>query len=161
GRVPAVRALPPRVQRHHAERGVERVAGAEDRHRDRVLRLAQPHPPLDARAWRRDRVPGAGRARPPLRPHRPPAPATPPPAFNARSAHWPQVGFAPDGTETYGAFLRFDDAHIDPPADAGLTGVITGVGFGDVFMSLSLNGGAFTPPQNLTNTPNTDERFFS
>jgi hypothetical protein len=58
------------------------------------------------------------------------------------------------------AFLRFTDAQVDPTADAGLPGVVTGIGFGDIFCSLARTGGFF-PPQNLTNTPNTDERFFS
>jgi hypothetical protein len=82
------------------------------------------------------------------------------PGFNTLSVDWPQVGFSPDGSETYVAFLRFTDAQVDPTADAGLPGVITGIGFGDVFCSLA-RGGGFGPPQNLTNTPITDERFFS
>src|SRR5262249_43059216 len=87
--------------------------------------------------------------------------AGPIPGFNTLSVDWPQVGFSSDGSETYVAFLRFDDAHVDPTANAGLPGVVTGSGFGAVYLSLSLGGGAFGPPQNLTNTPNTDERFFS
>lgn len=81
--------------------------------------------------------------------------------FNTLSVDWPQVGFSVDGSETYIAWLRFTDAQIDPTADAGLPGIITGCGFGDIAASVSSNGGAFSAPQNLTNTPNTDERFFS
>jgi len=80
--------------------------------------------------------------------------------FNTLSVDWPQVGFSPDGSETYVAFLRFTDAQVDPTGDAGLPGVVTGIGFGDVFCSLG-RAGVFGPPQNLTNTPTTDERFFS
>jgi len=87
--------------------------------------------------------------------------AGPIPGFNTLSVDWPQVGFSTDGSETYVAFLRFDDGHVDPTANAGLPGVVTGVGFGDVFVSLAIGNGGFAPPQNLTNTPNTDERFFS
>jgi hypothetical protein len=36
---------------------------------------------------------------------------------------------------------------------------VTGLGFGDIEASMSRLGGAFTPAQNLTNTPQTDERF--
>ncbi len=81
--------------------------------------------------------------------------------FNTISVDWPQVGFSVDGSETYIAWLRFTDAQIDPTADAGLPGIITGCGYGDIAASVSFNGGAFSAPQNLTNTPNTDERFFS
>jgi len=80
--------------------------------------------------------------------------------FNTLSVDWPQVGFSPDGSETYVAFLRFSDAQVDPTADAGLPGIVTGVGFGEILCSVS-HGGAFSPAQNLTNTPATDERFFS
>jgi len=73
---------------------------------------------------------------------------------------WPQVGFSPDGSETYIAFLRFTDSQVDPTADEGLPGVVTGVGFGDIFCVVARNG-VYSPAQNLTNTPTTDERFFS
>jgi hypothetical protein len=81
--------------------------------------------------------------------------------FNTISVDWPQVGFSVDGSETYIAWLRYTDAQIDPTADAGLPGIITGCGYGDIASSVSFNGGGFSAPQNLTNTPNTDERFFS
>jgi hypothetical protein len=87
--------------------------------------------------------------------------AGPLPGFNTLSVDWPQVGFSPDGSETYVAFLAFTDAHVDPTADAGLPGVVTGIGYGDILCSVLRGGGAFAAPQNLTNTPDTDERFFS
>ena len=87
--------------------------------------------------------------------------AGPIPGFNTLSVDWPQVGFSADGTETYVAFLRFTDAEVDPTADAGLPGIVTGIGFGDVACALAIGNGGFLPAQNLTNTPNTDERFFS
>ena len=74
---------------------------------------------------------------------------------------WPQVGFSSDGSETYVAYLSFTDAHVDPTADAGLPGIVTGIGYGDISCSVARGAGAFAAPQNLTNTPNTDERFFS
>ena len=86
--------------------------------------------------------------------------AGPLPGFNTLSVDWPQVGFSADGTETYVAFLRFTDSQVDPTANAGLPGVVTGIGFGDIACSVE-RGGAFAAPQNLTNTPSTDERFFS
>jgi len=81
--------------------------------------------------------------------------------FNTLAVDWPQVGFSADGTETYVAFLSFRDSQVDPTADAGLPGVVTGVGFGEIQCSVATGGGPFVTPQNLTNTPNTDERFFS
>lgn len=87
--------------------------------------------------------------------------AGPLPGFNTLSVDWPQVGFSADGSETYVAFLRFTDSQVDPTADAGLPGVVTGIGFGDIACSVALGAGAFAAPQNLTNTPRTDERFFS
>ena len=81
--------------------------------------------------------------------------------LNTISVDWPQVGFSVDGSETYVAFLRFTDAQVDPTADAGLPGIVTGVGFGDISCSVSRAGSAFSAPQNLTNTANADERFFS
>jgi len=82
------------------------------------------------------------------------------PGFNTLSVDWPQVGFSPDGAETYIAFLGFKDSQVDPTANAGLPGVVTGIGFGDIYCVVARSGTYF-PPQNLTNTPNTDERFFS
>jgi hypothetical protein len=87
--------------------------------------------------------------------------AGPLPGFNTLSVDWPQVGFSTDGSETYVAFLTFSDAHVDPTADAGLPGIVTGIGFGDIACSVARGTGPFSVPQNLTNTPNTDERFFS
>ena len=81
--------------------------------------------------------------------------------FNTISADWPQVGFSADGLETYVAWLRFTDAQVDPTADAGLPGVVTGIGFGDIACSVTRPGQSWSAMQNLTNTPNTDERFFS
>lgn len=86
--------------------------------------------------------------------------AGPLPGFNTLSVDWPQVGFSADGAETYVAFLHFTDAQVDLTADAGLPGVVTGIGLGDIRCSVE-RGGAFSVPQNLTNTPSTDERFFS
>ena len=80
--------------------------------------------------------------------------------FNTLSVDWPQVGFSPDGSETYVAFLAFRDSQVDLTADAGLPGIVSGIGFGDIYCSLARSG-AFDAPQNLTNTPQTDERFFS
>lgn len=81
--------------------------------------------------------------------------------FNTISVDWPQVGFSADGLETYVAWLRFTDAQVDPSANAGLPGVVTGIGFGDIACSVTRLGQSWSIPQNLTNTPNTDERFFS
>jgi len=87
--------------------------------------------------------------------------AGPIPGFNTLSVDWPQVGFSPGGDETYVAFLRFTDSQVDHTADAGSPGVITGVGFGDVFCAVARPFGGYQPAENLTNTPTTDERFFS
>ena len=81
--------------------------------------------------------------------------------FNTLSVDWPQVGFSPDGGETYVAWLRFTDAEVDPTANMGLPGIVTGVGFGDIALARRSGGGAWSAPQNLTQTPTTDERFFS
>jgi len=81
--------------------------------------------------------------------------------INHITVDWPQVGFSVDGSETYVAWLRFVDGEIDPTATEGLSGICTGTGFGDIALSLSKNGGAWSAPQNLTNTPQTDERYFS
>ena len=43
----------------------------------------------------------------------------------------------------------------------GLPGIVTGVGFGDIALSIARTGVSWSAPQNLTNTPQTDERFFS
>jgi len=81
--------------------------------------------------------------------------------FNTISVDWPQVGFSADGSETYVAWLRFTDAEIDTSAHAGQPAFFTGVGFGDVAASVRRGAGAWSAPQNLTATPNTDERYFS
>ncbi len=81
--------------------------------------------------------------------------------FNTISVDWPQVGFSDSGNETIVAWLRFVDAEIDPTADAGLPGIVNGIGYGDIAGSVSVSGGAWSSPQNFTETPITDERFFS
>ncbi len=81
--------------------------------------------------------------------------------FNTISVDWPQVGFSPDGSETYVAWLRYTDAEIDPTADGGYPGICTGLGFGDIACSVGRTGQPWSAAQDLTNTPNTDERFFS
>ncbi len=81
--------------------------------------------------------------------------------FNTLTVDWPQVGFSPDGAETYVAWLRFTDTEVDPTANAGLPGIVTGIGFGDVAAAVRAGVGAWSAPQNLTQTPNVDERFFS
>jgi hypothetical protein len=81
--------------------------------------------------------------------------------FNTISVDWPQVGFSPDGTETYVVWLRASDAEVDPTADMQLPGIVTGIAFMDVAASLRVGGGPWTAAQNLTQTPNTDERFVS
>ncbi len=82
--------------------------------------------------------------------------------FNTITVDWPQVGFSDDGSETYVAWLRFTDAQVDPTAvPAGFEGVATGTGFGDIACSVTRTGQGWSAMQNVTNTPNTDERFFS
>lgn len=81
--------------------------------------------------------------------------------FNTLSVDWPQVGFSADGLETYVAWLRFTDAEVDPTANAGLPGICTGIGFGDIAASVTRPGSPWAAAQNLTNTNRTDERFFS
>jgi len=81
--------------------------------------------------------------------------------FNTLSVDWPEVGFSADGAETYVAWLRFVDSQVDPTADAGLPGIVTGTGFGDIALSVARGNDPWSAPQNLTNTPTTDERFFS
>lgn len=81
--------------------------------------------------------------------------------FNSITVDWPQVGFSEDGSETYVAWLRYVDAEIDPTADMQLTGICTGIGFGDIACSVARGAGAWSPAENLTNTPKSDERFFS
>jgi hypothetical protein len=81
--------------------------------------------------------------------------------LNHITVDWPQVGFSDDGSETYVAWLRFVDSEVDPTADMGLPGIVTGVGFGDIAASVTRPGEPWSAAQNLTQTPNTDERFFS
>jgi hypothetical protein len=83
------------------------------------------------------------------------------PGLNHISVDWPQVGFSSDGTETYVCWLRFTDAQVDTSAHIDLPGICTGVGYGDIMASLTRTGDAWGAPQNVTNTPTTDERFFS
>jgi hypothetical protein len=82
-------------------------------------------------------------------------------AINHITVDWPQVGFSADGTETYVAWLRFVDGEVDPTATEGLTGICTGTGFGDIALAWSRNGGPWSAPLDVTNTPQTDERYFS
>ncbi|HEY6867876.1 MAG TPA: hypothetical protein VI792_11505 [Candidatus Eisenbacteria bacterium] len=79
--------------------------------------------------------------------------------FNHISVDWPQVGFSPDGSETYVVWSRFVDAEVDPTANAGQPGFVTGVGFGDIVASVHRMGGGWSTPQDLTNTPNADDRY--
>lgn len=81
--------------------------------------------------------------------------------FNTISVDWPQVGFSVDGSEIYVAWLRASDSQVDPTADAGLPGIVTGIAFMDIAASLARGTQPFGAAQNLTNTPSTDERFFS
>ncbi len=81
--------------------------------------------------------------------------------FNTISVDWPQVGFSSDGSSTYVVWLRFVDAEIDPTANAGLPGVCTGIGYGDIACNVRPAGGAWGVARNLTQTPTTDERFVS
>ncbi|NOT34672.1 MAG: hypothetical protein HOP12_10955 [Candidatus Eisenbacteria bacterium] len=81
--------------------------------------------------------------------------------FNTISVDWPQVGFSADGRETYVAWQRYADTQVDATADAGLPGIVTGIGFGDICISVARTGESWSAAQNLTNTPATDERFFS
>lgn len=78
--------------------------------------------------------------------------------LNHISNDWPQVGFSADGTETCVVWVRCVDAEVDPTANAGIPGA-TGLGFGDIEASVSVGAGPFSPAQNLTQTPETDERF--
>lgn len=81
--------------------------------------------------------------------------------FNHLTVSWPQVGFNDAGTEIIVAWIRFVDDEVDPTADAGYPGIITGTGYGDIAGSVSTNGTDWSPDQNFTQTPITDERFFS
>ena len=81
--------------------------------------------------------------------------------FNTLSVDWPQVGFSADGSETYVAWLRFTDSELDPTADGGLAGICTAVGYGDIACSVGRGSQPWSSAQDLTNTPNVDERFFS
>jgi hypothetical protein len=83
------------------------------------------------------------------------------PGQNTLTVDWPQVGFSADGLETYVAWLRFTDAEVDTSAHMNLAGICTGVGFGDIAASVTRPGEGWSAPQNLTNTPTTDERYFS
>jgi hypothetical protein len=78
--------------------------------------------------------------------------------LNHISNDWPQVGFSADGGETYVVWVRCVDAEVDPTANAGIPGA-TGLGFGDIEVSVANGNGAWSPAQNLTQTPHTDERF--
>ncbi len=78
--------------------------------------------------------------------------------LNHISNDWPQVGFSADGSETYVVWVRCVDSQVDPTANGGIPGS-TGLGFGDIEVSVSSAGGAWSPAQNLTQTPQTDERF--
>jgi len=80
--------------------------------------------------------------------------------FNTISVDWPQVGFSDNGLETYVVWVRFVDSEVDPTADAGLPGIVTGIGYGDIAYSRR-DGAGWTAPSNLTATPNADERFVS
>lgn len=81
--------------------------------------------------------------------------------FNTISVDWPQVGFSDTGGMVHVAWLRFVNSEVDETADAGLPGIITGVGYGDIAVATSTSGGVFSVPRNITRTPMTDERFFS
>jgi len=81
--------------------------------------------------------------------------------FNTISVDWPQVGSSADGSEVHVVWLRFVDAEVDPTADAGLPGIVTGIGYGDVVHARRLAAGSWSTPENLTNTPTADERFVS
>lgn len=80
--------------------------------------------------------------------------------FNSISVDWPQVGFDANGDVIVG-WLRFVDAEVDPTADAGLPGIVNGIGYGDIAISTRSSGGSWSAPLNVTNTPTADERFFS
>ncbi len=82
-------------------------------------------------------------------------------AINHISVDWPQVGFSADGSETYIAWLRFVDGEVDPTATEGLPGICTGTGFADIALGWSHGDGPWSAPIDVTNTPQTDERYFS
>ena len=157
-----VHPLPRRLQRHHPERVVwSELQARAERQLGRVLRLSQPHhaPGIRIRGVEVVKQVAAGEAdhyddvdnglNGPL------------PGFNTLSVDWPQVGFSADGLETYVAWLRYTDSQVDPTANMGLPGIVTGVGFGDIALSLTRHSMPWSAPQNLTNTPQTDERYFS
>lgn len=79
--------------------------------------------------------------------------------FNTLSVDWPEVGFSADGSEIYVVWVRFTDAEVDPTANAGLPGICTGIGFGDLSASVTRAGDPWAAPQNLTSTPTADERY--
>jgi hypothetical protein len=81
--------------------------------------------------------------------------------FNSLAVDWPQVGFSDDGSETYVVWQRCVDGEVDATADMGLTGICTGVGFADLACSVARGGQGWSAAEDLTNTPRTDERFFS
>lgn len=82
--------------------------------------------------------------------------------FNTLTVDWPQVGFSTDGGEIYVAWLRASDSEVDPTANYGLPGIVTGVAFMDIAASVTRASDPWSSPaQNLTSTPTTDERFFS
>lgn len=81
--------------------------------------------------------------------------------FNTLSVDWPQVGFSDDGSETYVCWLRYADGEVDASANGGLPGICTGVGYGDIACSVGRTSQPWSASQDLTNTPRTDERFFS
>jgi len=78
--------------------------------------------------------------------------------LNHISNDWPQVGFSLDGGETCVVWMRCVDSEVDPTANAGIPGA-TGIGFGDIEASVALGNGPWSPAQNLTQTPQTDERY--
>jgi len=81
--------------------------------------------------------------------------------FNTISVDWPQVGFSPNGGEAIVAWIRYADSEVDPTANMQLPGIVTGVGRGDVAASVRVGAGAWSAAQNLTQTPDVDERFVS
>lgn len=81
--------------------------------------------------------------------------------FNTISVDWPQVGVSDEDQSIHVAWLRFVDTEIDATANAGLPGIVTGIGYGDVVIARNTGAGSWSAPRNLTNTPNADERFVS
>lgn len=83
------------------------------------------------------------------------------PGISHIAVDWPQVGFSSDGSETYVVWLRFVDAEVDTSAHMNLPTIVTGVGYGDIACSATRAGDPWDAPVNLTETPQTDERFVS